>query len=402
MRRRLLVVRNPGRRLFSPHRRRSVHYEKRKLFRLADQIRDGILTREKQQLVDLKYHIESIANTASQIQSIRKRVAIISSGDRMVCVSRALMDEVLSLSRDLDRQLHVFGTIDTRPPKKPSLRDIVAEIDALEDEFGGWRYDPDQQVVSVTTEPVTLEGMYLGPFEVKLHVNKLPKLYYTIEALDPQPAASNQEVTHPHVNSGEMCEGDARAAIAGAIREGRITDFFVLVRSVLQTYNSGSPFVALDSWHGTPCKDCGHVVSEECDFYCESCDCTYCDECYGYCQECSSSLCCGCLNKCQGCEYWYCGSCIELCANCGDHFCGGCTQTCVACEERHCENCTSECEQCEEVHCESCMDDTTCKQCEESSPQTDLDQPDRGEIQHESNQEQKSAEAQEATCGASR
>ena len=55
-------------------------------------------------------------------------------------------------------------------------------------------------------------------------------------ALDPSPAASNSETTHPHVQTNQLCEGDGRSAIRHAMREGRLLDFFVLVRQILQTY----------------------------------------------------------------------------------------------------------------------------------------------------------------------
>ena len=56
---------------------------------------------------------------------------------------------------------------------------------------------------------------------------------YRVVALDPHPAGSDESVTHPHVRDEQLCAGDAAAAIRSALAGGRICDFFLLVRSVL-------------------------------------------------------------------------------------------------------------------------------------------------------------------------
>jgi len=132
----------------------------------------------------------------------------------------------------------------------PSVRCLLEDLQQLEEEFDGLVYNPGQGILAVTTEPVTLEDVYLGPFEIQLLLNSLardePYSAYDIVALAPHPAGSNSNVTHPHVNSQRLCAGDAVVPIGAALSSGRICDFFMLVRSVLTTYNSSSPHVSLD------------------------------------------------------------------------------------------------------------------------------------------------------------
>jgi len=114
---------------------------------------------------------------------------------------------------------------------------------------------------------VTLDGVYLGLFKIQLELDKLCKLYrdspYCIIALDPHPAATSDEVTHPHVSNERLCEGDGSAAIKATLEEGRLYDFFTLVKNILNTYSPDSPYVALMDWDGEPCYDCGYVMSRE-------------------------------------------------------------------------------------------------------------------------------------------
>ena len=101
--------------------------------------------------------------------------------------------------------------------------------------------DFEEHEIAVTTEPITLEGIFLGPFEIRLDWERLGNsLPYRIKALDPHPAAANEDVTHPHVQNEQLCEGDGRVGHPQRLREGRLGDFFLLVAQVLRTYGKGS------------------------------------------------------------------------------------------------------------------------------------------------------------------
>ena len=144
---------------------------------------------------------------------------------------------------------------------------------------------------------------------------------YSIVALDPHPAACNEAVTHPHVSDEGLCAGDGGAAIQMALANGRICDFFLLVQAVLTTYNSGSPYISLDNWYGTPCYDCGYSMDTEDAHWCEACEHDYCSECISCCEKCEGWFCRGCLTECEICGDLYCRGCMTTCPDCGRELC---------------------------------------------------------------------------------
>jgi len=221
----------------------------------------------------------------------------------------------------------------------PSLRNIFEELAQLHNEFGRIDCNLQEKTVSVFTDPIELDSTFLGDFEIRLEIEKLAQLRdssaFRIIALDPHPAATNENVTHPHVSEEYLCAGDAGVALLQALATGRICDAFLLVKSVLETYNPSSPYVSLDDWNGISCYECGYVTDEENSFYCESCDNTFCDECFSYCRSCDTSLCKGCLSECP------------------------------VCEEPVCESCMSSCNECDETMCISCLEDGICSSCKE-------------------------------------
>ena len=127
---------------------------------------------------------------------------------------------------------------------------------ALKGEFTNLDIDIKAHEVAVTTDKITLEDVLLGEFEIRLKwdcIGRVQKPYRVI-ARDPHPAAKNEDVTHPHVQDEHLCEGEGQTAIAAAIAEGRLYDFFLLVSQVLHTYGRGSAYVALDRWHERPLR----------------------------------------------------------------------------------------------------------------------------------------------------
>ena len=84
--------------------------------------------------------------------------------------------------------------------RQASIRDIYADLLALREEFEDISFDLPQRTLSVTTEAIQLERVYLGPFEIRLDWSDLahghPRNYRVI-ALDAHPAENNESVTHP-------------------------------------------------------------------------------------------------------------------------------------------------------------------------------------------------------------
>jgi hypothetical protein len=202
----------------------------------------------------------------------------------------------------------------------PTLRTIVEELEQLKDEFEDVEIDLKEGLIGVTTEPIVLEDINLGPFSIELHVSRLSERQdsqcFRCIALEPNPAASRDDTTHPHVQDGHLCAGDATQPVAAALKEGRIADAFVLIRSVLQTYNSDSPYIALENWSGHRCEDCDYLSDSDGLYHCDSCDRDVCEECYSRCDMCD-----------EGC----CRSCLETDNVSGNRCCSTCRHTCGEC-----------------------------------------------------------------------
>jgi hypothetical protein len=155
--------------------------------------------------------------------------------------------------------------------------DIYRELIALKREFGGMECDLREGIISVTTQPIVLGDVPLGPFRIELDYKLIGTTdSYRVIATRPNTACGNPRVTHPHVRSASLCEGDGRAAIIAALRDGRLYDFFLLVSQVLTHYNAGSAFAEVSAWEGVECQDCGDTVDNAGAYYCVPCGCAVC------------------------------------------------------------------------------------------------------------------------------
>lgn len=209
-----------------------------------------------------------------------------------------------------------------------TVGDIYADLLAVQKEFVQFDFDVRGRWLSVTTEPITLQGIYLGPFEIRLDLRRVrDDCPYRIIANDPHPCESRENVTHPHVMDERLCEGDGRAAIRQAIHQGRLLDFFTIVANGLRSYNSDSPFVALEIWYGCSCSDCGCMVDEDDRYVCQKCGSTVCSGCQCCCPGCDETCCSGCVTDCQACDATYCRRCLKPCRVCQRQICPECLHT---------------------------------------------------------------------------
>jgi len=208
----------------------------------------------------------------------------------------------------------------------------------VEQEYGEIKFDLKARTISVITDPIVLEDISFGTFEIKLFINEIKKLHnespYNIIALEPNPAGSDDNVTHPHVSHEKLCEGDGFIPIRKAIQQGRLCDFFTIITQILQTYNPDSPYVSLDDWEGMSCYDCGCTVASDDSYYCEDCERDYCSQCSTYCQICDTTICLGCAYECPNCNKPVCRHCTETCTECNEVFCKDCIT-----EDGVCQNC---------------------------------------------------------------
>ena len=307
-------------------------------------------------LAGLVSHLDQL-NKESRKMSVALRHNWLAAADRCrTCAGNRLNDLSYSISQ--------VKRLTEAPRKKAATLSVIAdEIKQLRDEFGDVEFDKGENALFVMTESITLEGIALGPFKIQLELNKLDQLYssspYRVIALEPNPAATDSAVTHPHVNCEKLCEGEGSAAIRAAIEEGRICDFFTLVRSILNTYSADSPYVSLEDWDGTSCYDCGYTVSSEDRYYCDRCQHDYCSDCSSYCRACEETVCLGCGGQCSYCEEFVCSNCVSRCERCEGLFCEACL------EDGTCQNCK------EEMENEDEQQETEINECENTSePQT--------------------------------
>ena len=227
-----------------------------------------------------------------------------------------------------------------------SPSELYSDLVALQSEFDEVEWDFAARTVSVNTEPIVLDDIDLGPFEIRLHWDRFHchQPYETI-ALQPNRACLNESVTHPHVQDEALCEGEGASSIARSLEEGRLFDFFLLVRGVLTTYNPSSAYVSLQRWFGRLCPDCDDVVDDDSLTYCSGCERTICDNCTTCCSDCSNAVCCGC---------------VESCSECGDSLCRSCQKQCSSCDATLCTTCQIE------DRCKACNDEIETESTDES------------------------------------
>ena len=303
---------------------------KQKLVRIADNIRDQLLTLKGTRQKQVEQKSFNVAGQIERLQRLQRYFTI--------CVCRKwnagvaqMMRSIENVCREISNNVQdVERAIKAWDIKVPALKDIFGELVQVDEEFGNLGYDRDGKFLSVVTEPIDLEGIHLGEFEIRLHIQSLSDVsyntLYTIVALDPNPAASNECVTHPHVSDERLCPGDAGAAIQTALASGRICDFFMLVNSVLTHYNADSPYVSLDNWNGVSCYECGYVMADDDTRWCNACENNFCGECASYCICCQETYCLNCLAECAACQEQVCPSCMKRCPTCGRQICEICLE----------------------------------------------------------------------------
>ena len=222
------------------------------------------------------------------------------------------------------------------PPhvRVPDLGEWLAEVRQLEAEFDDVDVRWSDTAIRVVTEPVVLEDVYLGAFAIDFvwdRVGGLPGARcFDVIALDPHPAAGRDDVVHPHVRDGVLCSGDAQGPLGRALAAGRLADAFLLVRSVLLTYNSHSPHVALDEWNGFACAECGYRADDDDRSSCEACGVDLCESCSGCCAVCCETRCGQCTQSCDDCQTACCPGCLET-TGAGRSVCPECVPHCPRC-----------------------------------------------------------------------
>jgi hypothetical protein len=217
-----------------------------------------------------------------------------------------------------------------RPEHQATAADICRDLMALDEEFGGVEFDRRAGTLSVCTESIELDGVLLGRFRILLDLADLASggmLCYSVIALEPNPAACNPSVTHPHVQDEALCEGQGHTAIRTALAQRRLLDFFQLVAGVLRTYNEDGPFCSLDGWSDSECPDCGELCRDGRFLCCMTCDDRVCEDCSYSCPGCEKDFCIRCTALCQDCDIACCQNCLSKCSACRRNLCAGCLES---------------------------------------------------------------------------
>jgi len=310
------------------------------LTRTAAKVREHLAAQRTQPASQLLAGLDSILHHTERLARARTKLALCiekSMSAAQECVRQELASIISTLARELTA---LAGLAERKAQRMVSLREIIAELQQIGDEFPEWSFSPKAGCLSATTGPIELEGIYLGRFSIQLRLKRPSAATVasplSVEALEPHPAASDPHVRHPHVQGTSLCAGEATVPLRTALESGRLCDFFMMVRSVLTTYNPESPYVKLEEWDGVACYECGFMASGDDLYWCDCCQRDFCSECFGSCAGCDASLCTGCLSLCSGCELPFCESCMGSCTECGKPFCGSCL------EDGLCESCADQ------------------------------------------------------------
>lgn len=305
-----------------------MNHSQRQLIKIASEICNQLLKLKRSKQRQVPIRATGLIEQMNRLVTIRRKLNLCEIRNWQAAGEKVL-GQVTSALRDIPFQIQqVEQSVQDSSNDVPSVSDIYRELLQAEEEFGDLAYHKEGDLLAVTTEAIELNEVYLGEFEIQLHLPSLAEMRYNdifrIYALDSHPAATNDCVTHPHVSDERLCSGDAGAAINMALTAGRICDFFLLVRSVLTNYNPDSPYVSLDHWFGTSCYECGYVVSNDSVCWCGCCENDYCGECSSYCQRCEETTCLSCLENCDACDESICPSCMTTCPECGERICQNC------------------------------------------------------------------------------
>lgn len=330
------------------------------IIRIANQIHEQLVLLRIHRIHELYGKIRDFGTNVTGLVSLGLRLGKSEQRKWFRAAERCISKMDISINDLQNLAINLSCKIKEYKPEIPSLRDIYGELIQVRDEFGQLEYDTEVHFLSVFTDPIELEGIFLGDFEIRLLLNNINNIagndILRVIALDAHPAAVNDAVTHPHVSDEILCTGDATVPLKNALADGRICDFFILVRSVLENYNPSSPHVALSEWEGILCYECGYSANEDESCYCELCDHTVCHECSSYCKACEIDVCLQCVSNCKACEEYYCNNCLT---------------SCNECEESYCGECMSVCSECDQTLCNGCLEDGLCPACKENQENED-------------------------------
>lgn len=277
------------------------------------------------------------------VQRVSNRLFIAQQRGWLLAADR-LQDQLVGQVRHLQSgATEMQARMERIPTPVPSVRELLADLRQLSEEFEHADVLPKDNLVVAETPPIEFDGLALGPFVIQLHLDRMSGPFgircFDCVALEPNRAGGNDSVTHPHVQNNALCAGDATVPITTALTQGRVTDAFCMIRAVLQTYNPGSPYVSVEEWEGQRCTDCDCVVRSDQRNCCDACGNDFCDDCFSFCDVCEQSYCRSCLEHDCVSDQRCCSDCRRTCSRCGrtvdsDSF-NDETELCPGCHAEH-------------------------------------------------------------------
>jgi hypothetical protein len=341
-----------------------------------------------------KKHIDE---TLSEVEKIALQVEAMQWPDCLNNVGGQTISSVLRSIRS-----HTRGVLGCRanldglrePAKRPDFREFFEELQAMardypsfeirevfhdEDDFGvrtGSNPDDKTKLLELraSSPKIVIHELNFGVFSVRFRLDNhdiFQANHFCTFALTPLPPADSDSssarhaMTHPHVFEDHLCTGDDGGAfINAALIEGRISDAYLMMMTILQNYDSGTAYGAgLGTWTDEIEDEyftCNCCEQDDCYSrgYCESCQDDYtCEDCISTCYDCGESVCNSCLVECNRCQDRsvcsscalrvfgrplsgaYCSECVIQCVNCRSFYLPKSdtddSQVCVECLARH-------------------------------------------------------------------
>jgi hypothetical protein len=211
---------------------------------------------------------------------------------------------------------------------RSTARDVYHELVALHEEFDEVEIDLRGTEIVVTTDRIVLEDLDFGPFQIIWSWSPSPSDQgVKVVAQEPNRPTSRDDMSHPHVLDDILCDGAAQQPLRRALQAGRLCDYFLIIRQVLQTYNPSSAYVGLDDWEGARCNSCDGSFSLDELCRCDECDTRVCEDCAEECAECGACGCRSCLYLCTKCEQMF-------YPRCWPRRLSGPVFVCLACDEQ--------------------------------------------------------------------
>jgi len=261
-------------------------------------------------------------------------------------------------------QLKVETLTDILDDEKPTLRDAYQEVKAFLENNPEVVIDfqPAETYLIFRTHDIFLENRDFGRYDIRLELSHLWRVggewSYSIiprdRALAECPA--EPEVCHPHVKNRKLCEGEAQTAIASAMANCQVSDFFYLIVDTLDSYDPTNAYAKLGEWDYVICIECGGSFHIDDMYSCTKCDEWVCPGDSAACRECCEVFCASHLTSCGKCIGPLCEDCADACYLCGREMCPSCADsyTCALCKRVICPECGDTCQSCGCLFCNHC------------------------------------------------